>query len=458
MTLKPQQTEATIYTRGEHNISRENINEPALKVLYRLHKAGYQAFLVGGAVRDLMLGLHPKDYDVATDATPEQVKDLFRNCRLIGRRFRLAHIHYGREIIEVATFRGHYDQAEDDSEGSTRDGMIVRDNVFGTLAEDAWRRDFSVNALYYNIADFSVVDYTGGMDDLKRRRLRMIGDANVRCQEDPVRMLRAMRFAAKLDFEFDPELVAAIVDQHHRIEAVPPARLFEEVLKLFLSGKSQRAIHLLIQYKLLDQLFSVTQHHLFHHPEFLDFIDLACRNTDQRIAEEKPVTPAFFFAFMLWGPMSLRAKEFESNDMSPIQALQEAGRAVLSQQAAQISIPKRFRLPIRDIWTGQARLRNRRGRRPFALLQHPRFRAAYDFLLLRADSIEPQLKELGEWWTQFQAVPEKEQKQMCQELHRMSHGQKKRKRKNPTGNHSNPDSDKPAAATDSSDSSNSSDQ
>jgi len=462
MTLNPQQTDATIYTRGEHNISRSNINESALKVLYRLHKAGYQSFLVGGAVRDLILGLHPKDYDVATDATPEQVKDLFRNCRLIGRRFRLAHIHYGREIIEVATFRGHYDNAEDDSEGSTHDGMIVRDNVFGTLAEDAWRRDFSVNALYYNIADFSVVDYTGGMDDLKQKRLRMIGDANVRCQEDPVRMLRAMRFAAKLEFEFDADLVTAIVDQHHRIEAVPPARLFEEVLKLFLSGKSQRAIHLLIQYKLLDQLFSVTQSHLYHHPEFLDFIDLACRNTDQRIADEKPVTPAFLFAFMLWGPMSIRAKEFESNDMSPIQALQEAGRAVLSQQAAQISIPKRFRLPIRDIWTGQARLRNRRGRRPFSLLQAPRFRAAYDFLLLRADSIEPQLKELGEWWTQFQVVSEKEQKQMCQELHRSSHGQKKRQRKKPQANQSNSNADDANSSTatsskDPSDSSHSSD-
>ncbi len=452
MMHHPDQNDATIYTRGEHNISRENINEPALKVLYRLHKAGYQAFLVGGAVRDLILGLHPKDYDVATDATPEQVKDLFRNCRLIGRRFRLAHIHYGREIIEVATFRGHHAQAEDDDEGSTRDGMIVRDNVFGTLAEDAWRRDFSVNALYYNIADFSVVDYTGGMEDLKQHRLRMIGDANVRCQEDPVRMLRAMRFAAKLDFEFESDLVTAIVDQHHRIEAVPPARLFEEVLKLFMSGTSQRAIHLLIQYKLLAQLFAVTQHHLYHHPEFIDFIELACRNTDQRIAEEKPVTPAFLFAFMLWGPMSLRAKEFESNDMSPIQALQEAGRAVLSQQAAQISIPKRFRLPIRDIWTGQARLRNRRGRRPFWLIQQPRFRAAYDFLLLRANSIEPQLKELGEWWTQFQAVSEKEQKQMCQELHRVSHGQKKRKRKKSTQNKQD------VNRTNSTDSSNPSDQ
>ena len=418
-----------IYQRADHSISRQHIDESALKVLYRLHKAGYQAYLVGGAVRDLILGQHPKDYDVATDATPEQVKELFRNCRLIGRRFRLAHIHFGREIVEVATFRGHHEQAEDESEALTRDGMIVRDNVFGTLAEDAWRRDFSVNALYYNIADFTLVDYTGGMEDLKAKRLRMIGNADVRCQEDPVRILRAIRFAAKLGFNMDSELLEAIAVQSHRIEAAPPARLFDEVLKLFMTGQALPTYELLREYDLLIELFPATARHLSEHQQLDAFIRLACSNTDQRIAEGKPVTPAFLFAFMLWGPTNTRASEFQSNNMSPIQAFQEAGRAVLNQESGNISIPKRFRLPIREIWTSQARLQNRRGRRPFALLGQPRFRAAYDFLLLRYHSYEPELETLCQWWTEFQEVGDKQRKIMCQELHRTRHGQSPRRRK-----------------------------
>jgi poly(A) polymerase len=421
--------EPVIFDRAKHNISRENIDESALKVLYRLHKAGYQAYLVGGAVRDLILGEHPKDYDVATDATPEQVKELFRNCRLIGRRFRLAHIHFGREIVEVATFRGHHDQADSEDEGMMRDGMIVRDNVFGTLAEDAWRRDFTVNAIYYNIADFTVVDYTGGMADLDEKRLRMIGDAEIRCQEDPVRMLRAIRFAAKLGFQPDSNLEQAIAIQGHRIEAVPPARLFDEVLKLFMSGHAYSTYSLLCKYDLLGQLFPATASYLEAHPHMHDFIGQACRNTDQRIADGKPVTPAFLFAFMLWGPTSNRAMEFESNNMSPIQALQEAGRAVLNQESGQISIPKRFRLPIREIWTSQARLQNRRGRRPFAMLGQPRFRAAYDFLLLRCQSYQPELQELCEWWTRFQEVSDKQKKTMVQELQRARQGQKQSRTK-----------------------------
>jgi len=422
-------SEPVIYGRADHNVSRNNIAESALKVLYRLHKAGYQAFLVGGAVRDLILGAHPKDYDVATDATPEQVNDLFRNCRLIGRRFRLAHIHFGREIVEVATFRGHHDQAENESEGLMRDGMIVRDNVFGTLAEDAWRRDFSINALYYNIADFSVVDYTGGMTDLKEKSLRMIGDADVRCQEDPVRMLRAIRFAAKLGFQPDADMVQAMATQGHRIEAVPPARLFDEVLKLFMSGHASSTFELLNKYDLLVQLFPATATHLQAHAQMSDLITLACKNTDQRIADGKPVTPAFLFAFMLWGPTHNRAMEFESNNMSPIQALQEAGRAVLNQESGQIAIPKRFRLPIREIWISQARLNNRRGRRAYSMLEQPRFRAAYDFLLLRCQSCEPEQQSLCDWWTEFQFADDQRKKIMCSEVQQSRQAQKPRRRK-----------------------------
>ncbi len=419
-----------VLSRAQHGISRSEISEYALKVLYRLHQAGYQAYLVGGGVRDLLLGLHPKDFDVATDATPEQIKELFRNCRLIGRRFRLAHIHFGREIVEVATFRGHHDESNDDSAAMTHEGMILRDNVFGTLAEDAWRRDFSVNALYYNIADFSVVDYTGGYQDLQQRRLRMIGDAHVRCQEDPVRILRAIRFAAKLQFDLDKDLTEAIAEQCHRLNAVPPARLFDEVLKLFLSGHALQTFRLLRQYQLFEILFPAAAQHLndVDHQN-TEFIEQACINTDQRIADDKPVTPAFLFAVLLWGPIDIRAREFESNGMSRIQSLQEAGRSILHQQAATIAIPKRFRLPIREIWTGQARLKNRRGRKPYWMIQQPRFRAAYDFLLLRVQSGESQLEPLAQWWTEFQECDDKGRKGMCEALRNQHYGQKPRKRK-----------------------------
>ncbi|MBI1425551.1 MAG: polynucleotide adenylyltransferase PcnB [Gammaproteobacteria bacterium] len=430
MQLPQDESLPRIIPRSEHCISRQDISDSALKVLSRLHKAGFAAYLVGGGVRDLLLGLHPKDFDVATDATPDQLKDLFRNCRLIGRRFRLAHIHFGRDIVEVATFRGHHADVADEALASTRDGMIVRDNVFGTLAEDAWRRDFSVNALYYNIADFSVVDYTGGLEDLKQRRLRMIGDPHVRCQEDPVRILRAMRFAAKLQFTLEPELVSAVAEQRERLLAVSSARLYDEVLKLFLSGYATQVLPLLRQYDIFELLFAATDLCLKKGmPHFDTMLQRACANTDSRIQEDKPVTPAFLFACLLWGPVQERAEALQQNGMSPIQALQEAGHDVLIEQTQHIALPKRFRLPIREIWSGQERLTNRRGRRPFALLEHKRFRAMYDFLLLRCEAGEVQLKELCDWWTQFQTVNSEEQKTMCDDLHAQRHGQRPRRRK-----------------------------
>ncbi|MFP3874443.1 MAG: polynucleotide adenylyltransferase PcnB [Thiohalophilus sp.] len=401
-----------IIPRNAHAVSRADISEYALKVLYRLKKAGFAAYLVGGGVRDLLLRHQPKDFDVATDATPEDVKKLFRNCRLIGRRFRLAHVHFGRDIIEVATFRAQHRDGDED--GVMTDGMILRDNVFGTLEEDAFRRDFTVNALYYNIADFSIVDYTGGMADLEQQRLRMIGDPDVRIQEDPVRLLRALRFAAKLDFSLDPELEGMFARHGERLLDVPPARLFEEMLKLFMSGHAVRTFELLLQYGLFQFLFPQTAERLQTDEGYTRrFIEAGLANTDRRIQNEKPVTPFFLFGVLLWPPVQQQATLLQEQGESELQALHQAGRDVVQQQTRRITIPKRFTLPMKETWQMQARLVRRQGKRAVRLLEQSRFRAGYDFLLLRKQAGEP-LDELCEWWTEFQQANEKIQREMLQ--------------------------------------------
>ncbi len=412
----------TIIPRAEHGISRADISENALKVLYRLHKAGYEAYLVGGGVRDLLLGLHPKDFDVATNASPEEVQELFRNCRLIGRRFRLAHVRFGREIIEVATFRAHHDQGE--GEGKMENGLILRDNVFGTLEDDAWRRDFSINALYYNIADFSLVDYTGGMRDLQNRELRIIGDPVTRFREDPVRMLRALRFVAKLDFHLEPGMAEAIRREGERLLDVPAARLFEEVLKLFLHGQGLRTYTLMREYGLFRHLFPETDALLESHGAYLDpFIRQGLINTDARVREQKPVTPAYLFAVLLWGPVRKRV-EMLQHEMRLTDALRAAGDEVNRETLKRVTLPRRFSLPMREIWQLQARLEMRRGKRAWQLLENRRFRAAYDFLLLREQAGEP-IGELCRWWTEFQVEDEAGQQRMVDEL---PPGRKKKKK------------------------------
>ncbi len=421
-------TAAIIISRDAHNISRAHISENALKVLYRLKNAGYQAFLVGGGVRDLLLGRHPKDFDIATDALPEDVRGLFRNCRLIGRRFRLAHIHFGRDIVEVATFRAHHEDAAEEGEGVLRDGMIMRDNVFGSLESDAWRRDFTINALYYNIEDFSVADYTGGMQDLHDGVLRMIGNTEVRLQEDPVRMLRAVRFAAKLEFHPEAELEDAIKRLADRLEVVAPARLFDEVLKLFMSGHALQTFELLRQYGLFHYLFPQTAEVIDNNEPFvLPFIRQAMVNTDHRIEQDKPVTPAFLFATLLWVPVRQEAERLRESGMSPIQSLQVAAETVTREQQQVITLPRRFQTPMKEIWISQSRLEHRRGKRPLSFLDHPRFRATYDFLLLRCD-IGELPPELGEWWTRFQEVSDEERRAMCNAIG----GSSKRRRRRRT--------------------------
>ena len=369
-------------------------------MLYRLRKSGYQAYLVGGGVRDLLLGREPKDFDVATDATPEEVRQVFRNCRLIGRRFRLAHVRFGREIIEVATFRSaNFGRAV-----QSANGMVLDDNQYGTIEEDALRRDFTVNALYYNIADFSVVDYSTGMEDLQAGRLRMLGDPETRYREDPVRLLRAVRFAAKLGFTIEPHTEAPIARLGYLLAEVPPARLFEECLKLFISGHAVASFEKMRHYDLFGQLFPQTEEALSHqdHDFPLELVRKGLENTDARLAVGKPVTPAFLFAVLLWEPLRRLAERLEREEgLAPVPAIQQASGMVLQRQVERVAIPRRFTTPMREIWTMQPRFAHTRGKRPRRLLAHPRFRAGYDFLLLRAAAGEAD-PELANWWTRYQ--------------------------------------------------------
>jgi poly(A) polymerase len=389
-----------IYPRSEHSVSRRNISESALKVLNRLDRAGYKAYLVGGGVRDILLGLEPKDFDIATDAHPEQIRELFRNSRLIGRRFRLAHVRFGREVIEVATFRAGHDGDED---GASIDdsGRILRDNVYGDIDEDVWRRDFTVNALYYNISDYSIVDYVGGVEDIRARRLRLIGDPEVRYREDPVRMLRAIRFASKLELQIDTATREAFDRYGHLLQEIAPARLFDESLKLFHSGHGLETLEALLQYGLFGYLFPLAEQSFEADPCAYKLIGAAAGNTDERLAESKSVTPAFIFAAILWGAVRTRHDLLQADGLDESEAFRVAAEEVIAEQVRRVAIPRRFTTIVREIWFLQPRLVRRTRKRAGKLLEHPRFRAAYDFLLLRAEAGEP-VAELGQWWTDLQ--------------------------------------------------------
>ena len=410
-----------IIERNHHNISRKNISRNALKVLYKLNDAGYAAYLVGGGVRDLLLERRPKDFDIATDATPEQVKRLFRNSRLIGRRFRLAHVFFGRDIIEVATFRG---PNVEDAKTSDQ-GMILRDNEYGTLEEDAWRRDFRVNALYYNIANFSVVDYTGGIPDIKAKMMRIIGEPEQRFREDPVRMLRAVRFAAKLGFSIEKRCEKSIHKLGGLLEDISSARLFDESTKLLLSGHAVESFHELRKYNLFGTLYPQTDRELNDDPDYERLVQIAMKNSDHRIARNRPVTPAFLIAVLLWAEVKQRADEHGATGGVYLQALQQEGDHALHQQQKHTAAPRRFTAQAREIWLVQQRLIMQR--QPYKIYEHPRFRAAYDFLLLRAESGESELQGVADWWTEFQEVEGDERKRMVNKLG--GGGQKKRRRK-----------------------------
>ncbi|AKF53150.1 polynucleotide adenylyltransferase PcnB [Pseudomonas syringae pv. aptata] len=420
---KPQQhtrTTPEVLNSSQHSLQRSQFSRYAVNIVERLQNAGYQAYLVGGCVRDMMLNITPKDFDVATSATPEQVRAEFRNARIIGRRFKLVHIHFGREIIEVATFRANHpqDDEEEDSNQSSRNesGRILRDNVYGTLEEDAQRRDFTINALYYDPVSERVLDYANGVHDIRNRLIRLIGDPEQRYKEDPVRMLRAVRFAAKLDFGIEKHSAQPIRALAPMLRDIPSARLFEEVLKLFLSGHAAPTFEMLVDLELFEPLFPASSKALEYNPTYTHtLISNALINTDLRIKQNKPVTPAFLFAALLWPALPAKVLRAQERGMPPIAAMQEAAHELIIEQCQRIAIPKRFTLPIREIWDMQERLPRRSGKRADLLLDNSRFRAGYDFLLLRETAGE-QTDGLGQWWTDYQDCNDSERRDMIRDL------------------------------------------
>jgi poly(A) polymerase len=385
----------------KHKINQDLISDAALKTCESLQNAGFDAYIVGGAVRDLLLDFKPKDFDVATNAEPEQVNKLFRRSRIIGKRFRLVHVLWGRETIEVSTFRGHHDNTLRNNKGdaSTNDtGRILRDNIFGSLEDDAVRRDFTANALYYNPKTQEVLDFHNGVADIKARLLRMIGEPTLRYQEDPVRMLRAVRLSAKLGLTIDKATEKPIAELADLLQDVPPSRLFDEMLKLFLSGHAIESINILRKQHLHHGLLPLLDV-VLEQPLGEKFVMLALKNTDDRIIEGKSSNPSFLFASLLWHEV-LKAWQVHQQHTPIIPALYNAMDEVIQLQAKKLAIHNRFVSTMKEIWAMQPRFEQRAGKRPFALIAHPRYRAAYDFMLLRCESGEI-ATEIGEWWTSF---------------------------------------------------------
>ena len=396
-------TKLQIIPRKIHSITRKQICHCALKVTTDLQQAGYSAFIVGGAVRDLLMGLEPKDFDVATNATPEEVRAIFRRSRIIGRRFKLVHVMCGPETVEVSTFRGpllsNTNSGINTIKQTDQHGRLLHDNVFGNQEEDAIRRDFTINALFYDPSSEEIYDFLNGYNDIKERRLRMIGFPEKRYREDPVRMLRAVRLASKLNMQIDPATAAPIGDLAPLLHNVPPARLFEEMLKLLLSGHALTCVIDLrsrgLHHGLLPMLDIILEQPLGER-----FISLALKNTDQRVQQNKPVSPGFLFATLLWHEILAAWNKLKNTGEKPIPALQLAINEILTKQHKNVAIPRRFYIVIKEICTMQTRFQARNGRKPFRLMANPRFRAAYDFMLLRCESGELD-KSIGEWWKTF---------------------------------------------------------
>jgi poly(A) polymerase len=420
--------------RAQHRIDPHAVSAAAVTVVRGLHDAGFEAFLVGGCVRDLLLGLEPKDFDVATNATPENVRHVFRRARLIGRRFRIAHVRVGRELIEVSTFRQRAADEEvtearsrrelgDRTSARSADGLILRDNAYGTIDQDAFRRDFSINALYYDPVTEQVLDYVGGLDDIRARRLRLLGDPVTRFREDPVRILRAVRFAAKLGFEIEGDTRRAIPVTRSLIAGAAPTRLFDELCKLLLLGHAVPSWQLLREVGIADVLFP----DLRHTPASERLIENAMRGTDQRVHEDKPVTPGFLFAILLWDTYNQLLARYRETRAMP-DARDSASADALLGQAAVTALPKRHAQFAREVWTLQPRLEQPAHKSVDRLLLHPRFRAAYDFLTLRATAgeIPP---NAADWWTHYQAAGVKERNELKAALTPESARRRRRRRR-----------------------------
>ena len=421
-----------IYVAREHPVRQDQVPRGARMVTEKLHEAGFKAFVVGGAVRDLLLGLTPKDFDIATNATPEQVKPLFRRAYIIGRRFRLVHVHVGAEVLEVSTFRA----PQVTEESTDEHGRLLSDNVYGTQAEDAARRDFTINALYFDPISEEIWDYVGGVTDVRARRLKLIGAPVTRFREDPVRMLRAIRLAAKVGVAIDPKTAAPIPKLASLIQNVPPARLFDEMQKLLLSGHAVETLQSLRAHGLSHGLLPLLDV-ILEQPLGPKFIEAALAGTDARVRAGKAVSPAFLFATLLWHEVLQQWNAAKARGEKALPALHTAMERVLEAQAQRISIPRRFEATIKEIWSQQPRFEQRAGARPYRLLEHERFRAAYDFLELRGRSGEvPQ--PLVDWWTRFQDAGDAERETMLKpeeapRKSRRSRGRGRKRGEDPSG-------------------------
>ena len=394
---------------GVHGVGSDGISQAARRVTDGLQAAGYKAFVVGGAVRDLLLGRHPKDFDIATDATPEDVRRVFRRSRIIGRRFRLVHVMFGEDVVETSTFRRMI-EAEDAE--TDEHGRLLRDNEFGDQEQDAARRDFTANALFYDPATQEIFDYHDGYADIRANTLRVIGDPVVRYREDPVRMLRAVRLSAKLGMQLDAATAAPIFGMKELLGNVPQARLLDEMLKLLLSGHAVECVKKLREMDLHHGLLPMLDV-ILEQPLGEKFVMLALHNTDQRIGEEKSVSPAFLFAALLWHEVLAAWKGRQEAGERPVAALHTAMDGVLERQREQLAIPRRYDAIMKELWLLQPRFEQRGGQRPVRLLAQPRFRAAYDFLLLRCESGEVEEK-LGSWWDEFQDATDERRAEMLQ--------------------------------------------
>ncbi|MEB4592313.1 polynucleotide adenylyltransferase PcnB [Candidatus Thiothrix sp. Deng01] len=426
--------EAAHVPSAVHHIPADKVCGRAKDVIRRLQKAGYEAYLVGGCVRDLLLGRTPKDFDIATSARPEEIRKLFNSCRLIGRRFRLAHIYYGRDYLEVATFRAPHDEGVDG--GKVNDeGRIINDNVYGTLEEDVWRRDFTINALFYNPSNGELLDFVNGLEDLRHGKIRLIGEPEKRFREDPVRLLRAIRFAAKLGFEIEGHTRAPMASMAILLEAVSSARLFDEIIKLLHSGDGLATYRLLCEYGVLQHLLPLTAESLEEDTSgnFARMVELSLGNTDQRIAEGKSVMPAFLYAVLLWHKVQMAALALKVGGTPEIQALHLAATDALRDQVDFTAVPRRYSNITREIWALQSRFHHRDLRRASTLLGNARFRAAYDFLCLRAEAGEP-VQDDANWWGDFQQATPEGRQELCKGAHNKKGSLRRRKRRKKSSN------------------------